>query len=147
MKKFLLIISFCFVFSTSLLSQTKAESIGDILDIKFWPEVYEIQTMQIQEYTFKNSKIQADFNRYKARIELLKSTIISKYENEEFSYYQMRDITTELRSFTYHVDRMFRYARYQEMDKDDSWVKEFFKKSYQKSRIAYNNLKNLIYKN
>jgi hypothetical protein len=147
MKKILTIISICFIFSTSLLAQVKAESIGDVLDIDFGPEVYEIQTMQIDDYTFKNSKVQANYKRYKARIELLKKTIINKYENEEFSYYQMRDITTELKSFVYHVDRMFRYARYQEMDQTDKEVQEFFKKSYQKSRIAYNNIKNLIFQN
>jgi hypothetical protein len=91
--------------------------------------------------------MQADYNKYQQKLTLLKKTLINKYENGDYTQYRMDDIVTEMKSFVYSVNRMFRYARYQELDQKDREAKAFFTKSYQKVRIAYNNLKNLILNN
>lgn len=147
------IISTALVFST--LNNTFALEEGyteweidQILNLTNWPEITKLERIQINSYNFKweNFKnMQSVMLTYDKK---LKSGIIKKYNDWEFSYTKMSGIITEYEYLAYNLNKYLEWNRkiekYPYLKKDTNVLK-LIDDSYSQLRTHINRLKYLVF--
>lgn len=146
MKKIILIIWSILLFSIPNLSSANNWSLEDILDIKYWPEVFQMEMIEFPKYSFKDATIQGTYNNYIEKMKLLKWALIDQYSQDQFTTYQMNGITSYFSNFVYHTNRMFALIKEKEAGDSHKETVMAIKKHYEQSRTFYNRLKNIIFK-
>lgn len=145
MKKILAIICIFSFVSIPSFSFANSQNIEDLLNIKYGPEVFELEAISFPDYSFSHSAIQNTYNTYKANMEILKGALIEKYSRGEFDYYQMRGIVTNFSYFMYYTNQMFKHIKQKELGYDGKELNVMIHSDYEKTRTFYNLLKNSVY--
>lgn len=155
MKKviFAFIISTALVFSTLnntfALEEGYSEwEIDKILHLTNWPEITRLERIQINSYNFRweNFKnMQSAMLSYDKR---LRTGIIKKYNDWEFSYTKMSGIITEYEYLAYSLNKYLEWNRklekYSYLKKDTNVLK-IIDDSYSQLRTHINRLKYLVF--
>jgi hypothetical protein len=146
MKKILLIISTIILFSIPTFSFANDGTIEELLDIKYGPEVFELEMIEFPAYSFNDTNMQSTYDTYVKNMNLLKKAIIEKYSNDEFDYYQMKWIIRSFSNFVYYTNLMFEGVKEKENGNNDRDISRKIKRNYETSRTFYNKLRNIVFK-
>lgn len=150
---------FTFIISTALIFSTLNNTfaleegyseweIDQILHLTNWPEITKLENIKINRYNFKSSnflQMQAAMLTYDNK---LKSGIIKKYNDWEFSYTKMSGIITEYEYVAYNLNKYLEWNRkvekYSYLKKDTN-VFKLINDSYSQLRTHINRLKYLVF--
>jgi len=122
------------------------QSIDSLLEIQSGVEGFDISRVKLEQHSFRTDAIKNVYEDFHASNDVLRSEILKKYRNWEFSYYQMQWIVKSYKQFVYNTNKLFWYLAIK-----DSWfrgktIDTAILRSYQNIRIHYNRMKHLIWR-
>ena len=81
--------------------------IEDTLNLRYWPEIYEIENIKINSYKYNFSYLN-DIHTTITNADIkVKESVISKYQKWSFSFYDTRAIISDYKLFVFYVNEMF----------------------------------------
>lgn len=145
---FLCIISILFSFSTLNVYARDTGLIEDVLNLNFWPIIYDLTLDEIDNYQFKNSHIKASYNHMKRYDQLVRKEIVKQYMNGNYSTTTINGIVKNYKLFVYHTNELFYFfsqiERYPSL-KNEVDIQDGILKSYRLAQSYYQRVKALTF--
>lgn len=147
MKKLALsIIVLSSVFANSVLTvNAKSGILEETLNLDVWVEIYQMNNINIGNYTFYSKNLQNTYNNLLAIDKIFKTEIIEKYRKWELKYYELSWAIDNYASFIYYTNKML-----SEIELLDLWIDssrqllDSIEKNYTYVRSYYNKIDALL---
>lgn len=147
MKKiFKTIIAIIFILSIEN-AYAKNWLIEDVLNLNYWPTIYELTLDNINTYSFKNSKLKNSYEKMVQYDNLVRENIVSEYEKWTYSTQTINWIIKNYKSFVFYTNQMFYFMNLVDKNKN-LWKEEDIQngilKNYKNASRFYKSTKTLI---
>lgn len=146
MKKILLVIITVFIIFSSLLNITFADDwyIAYLLNLNSQDEENRINLANLDEIQFKNALYNNKYIQLKNIDTVLKREFIKKYNNWEYSYYQINWIISNYKNFIYYANKYFYFLKVKEQNPNDSEINQAISSSIINMRNYLNRVKYIV---
>lgn len=145
-KVFFIIISIFFIFSTQNTLAKENGLIEDLLNLNYWPMVYDLDGEHLNSYSFKNKKLKKVYSTMSQYDSLIRDEIIYQFQQWTYSYETTNGIIKNYKNFIYYTNQLFYFLNEIEKKpslKNDFEIQDALLKNYKNSASYYKKVKNL----
>lgn len=145
-KVFFIIIWIFFIFSTQNTLAKENGLIEDLLNLNYWPMVYDLDGEHLNSYSFKNKKLKKVYSTMSQYDSLIRDEIIYQFQQWTYSYETTNGIIKNYKNFIYYTNQLFYFLNEIEKKpslKNDFEIQDALLKNYKNSASYYKKVKNL----
>lgn len=151
MKKliFPIICIFLFFSNNFVFANTSDGLIENTLNLRYWPTIYNLSLEKLKTYNFKDTYLKNAYQDMKKYDQIIRTQIISEYQNNAYDYNTMNGIIKNYKSFVYYTNRLFYSFSLAEKNKQLNNDPEFqysIMRNYSQINTYYSKVKNLLSK-
>jgi len=143
--KVIIWIFFLFSIVSTSFAQTRWQ-IETILDLNYWIENSDINSIKIDNYYFNNYETYRIHNAFNNASVSLKNEIIRQYRNNNIDYYTMKWIIVDYKNFIYYSNKYFYLMKQKEKYTDNKALDYAIIKNMTLVKSYYTKMKFLILK-
>lgn len=149
MKKiFIGIITIFFVFSIENTLANENWLIEDLLNLNYWPMIYNLSLDNIDTYNFENKNLRKSYTSMVQYDTLIRDEIITQYQLWTYSYETTNGIIKNYKNFVYYTNQLFYFFNQVEKYpylKNDFEIQDGILRNYKSAASYYKKVKNLTF--
>ncbi len=145
MKKIItFIISTIIIFSSSSYTFAEEWYISDMLDLKCWVELHNLDNIKLNNISFQNQEYVNVYNDLKSKDQILKNEFIKKCRNWDYSYYEINGIVSRYKNFIYSANSFFLLLKIEEQNPNYDEIDVAITRSFTNMKNNFKKFKNMV---
>lgn len=140
------ILTIFFIFSIQNVYAKESWLIENLLNLNYWPMIYDLSLETLDTYSFKNESLKNTYSTFVNYDSLIRNEIITQYKRWTYSTATTKWIIKNYKNFVYYTNELFSLFKQVEKRpylKDDVDMQDAILKTYKNSASYYKKVKNL----
>lgn len=148
MKKiFFVIITIFLIFSTKISLANENWLIEDMLNLNYWPMIYDLSLDSLDVYSFENEDLQKSYSKMVNYDKLIRDEIILQYRKWNYSTQTTNWIIKNYKTFIYYTNQLFYFFNLIEKNPELKYemdIQDWIIKNYKNVSNYYKKVKRLV---